>query len=354
MSPRAFLNTATRRQTYLLGLPLGVLAFSLSFSLKFLRGQAHVFDTFALPLMAVILALLGVAFWFKKDDFVVLETCILTSLGMFLLSKLAFVLSHQDSLAVMSELAGFIFWFPVFYAVAFWILGVRQGRTLATFYVAGSLVVSAALHAPVMLGGGGKEALHVLIQFYLSSGLMIIILNTLARMTQAQAQAALDMTQVAYTDALTGLGNRRLLETQLEAELARARAQAYDFSVVILDIDHFKSVNDTYGHNVGDDILRQLANLLRAGVRTSDHLGRWGGEEFLMILPALNCQQAQELCVRLKQNIANHSFTGAGSLTVSLGVAVYTPEDDCERLLGRADEALYRAKHAGRNRVMAA
>jgi diguanylate cyclase (GGDEF)-like protein len=159
------------------------------------------------------------------------------------------------------------------------------------------------------------------------------------------------MHQMAYTDALTGLINRRGMQQRLESELERARRYNRPFALILADIDHFKKVNDTYGHSVGDQVLREVAGRLAQNLRDSDSLARWGGEEFLILAPETNLHQAHLLAQRLREAISERPISGL-VITLSLGVACYRQGDSVAGLLSRADEAMYQAKANGRNQVV--
>ncbi len=156
---------------------------------------------------------------------------------------------------------------------------------------------------------------------------------------------------LSITDKLTGLYNRRKLDELLDEELIRARHYNVDVSIIMLDIDHFKRVNDTHGHGVGDDVLVGMAKLLREHTRDADALGRLGGEEFVVVCRHSNAKDCLVAAVTLHEAIAAHHFPGVGQVTSSLGIASCRADDTAATLLARADAALYRAKHAGRNRV---
>jgi two-component system, cell cycle response regulator len=170
---------------------------------------------------------------------------------------------------------------------------------------------------------------------------------------------------IGLTDALTGVYNRRYIDRRLLEEIARARRQAYRLSCMYIDVDFFKQVNDTYGHQAGDDVLREVAARVKAELRMSDALGRFGGEEFVVLLIDADLDSASMVAQRIRASIADQPFLladGQGvTVTVSIGVATL---DDFERaspiegvaqqLLALADAALYDAKAAGRNRVIAA
>ncbi|QKV17979.1 PleD family two-component system response regulator [Oricola thermophila] len=165
--------------------------------------------------------------------------------------------------------------------------------------------------------------------------------------------------ELAVIDGLTGLYNRRYLETHLETLVARARSRERNLSLLITDIDRFKTVNDTYGHDAGDDVLREFARRLRDNVRGMDLACRYGGEEFVIVMPDTSAEVAADIGERLREQIERDAFlvaNGADSLpvTVSVGVATLSRDgdEDARALVKRADEALYEAKAAGRNRVV--
>lgn len=162
---------------------------------------------------------------------------------------------------------------------------------------------------------------------------------------------------MAVTDGLTRLYNRHYLDTHLKNLARQAGEQARALSVMILDMDHFKSVNDTYGHNVGDEVLQQLAAVIMNTIRSADLAARYGGEEFVILMPETDASRAYEAAERLRRNVENTVMKishaqGTLQKTVSIGHATMRPDDTPETLLKRADVALYEAKHGGRNRVM--
>ncbi len=170
--------------------------------------------------------------------------------------------------------------------------------------------------------------------------------------TSAEREALVgELRKLANTDRLTGIFNRLKLEDKLTAEVLRARRYARPLSVILIDADHFKDVNDSLGHLVGDGVLRDLASILAAHIRESDIVGRWGGEEFLIINPETAIEGAIALAEKLRKIIEEHEFFQAGRRTVSMGVASLQGDEWEESMLKRADDALYRAKGMGRNRV---
>jgi diguanylate cyclase (GGDEF)-like protein len=160
------------------------------------------------------------------------------------------------------------------------------------------------------------------------------------------------LTSQARTDALTGTLNRRGLMLQLQALHVRAREGSHEYVLMMVDIDHFKAINDQHGHAVGDHVLKWVAQNLRDGLRAGDVVARWGGEEFCILLPRTQLAEARTLAERLTFRIA---AAGTPRVTVSIGVAeAHAQAEEIEQTLRRADEALYRAKVSGRNRVVIA
>jgi len=165
------------------------------------------------------------------------------------------------------------------------------------------------------------------------------------------------LTEMATHDSLTGLFNHRLLIELLERELATARRKEQIVSFCMVDIDHFKKLNDTWGHQAGDHVLQEVCRLLSDGLRKSDPVGRYGGEEFGIVLGGCGPEKALALCERLRTTIEDHEFqvkSESVKITVSLGVSWAEPDDEggAGELILRADQALYRAKAGGRNTLV--
>lgn len=178
-----------------------------------------------------------------------------------------------------------------------------------------------------------------------------------ARYTLELRQSVNNTMALAVTDDMTGLYNRRYFDRHLGVMLGKAQSQDRSMALMILDIDHFKSVNDTHGHDIGDAVLREFAARLKRNIRGVDLACRFGGEEFVVLMPDTDFNQAELVAERVRQAIADRSFeVGAGpplSVTVSAGVSLHESERDTpESLIKRADVALYRAKREGRNRVV--
>jgi diguanylate cyclase (GGDEF)-like protein/PAS domain S-box-containing protein len=164
----------------------------------------------------------------------------------------------------------------------------------------------------------------------------------------------MELARQASHDHLTGLYNRLKFEEMIDLEIERAKRYGTQFSVVMFDIDHFKRVNDEFGHAVGDCVLRRLADVVGQQVRRTDILARWGGEEFMLLLSETGLEHALQLAEATRRRVGQTHFQSLESLTISLGVAEYRPGETVATLLKRVDDALYGAKKGGRNRTVAA
>jgi len=161
-----------------------------------------------------------------------------------------------------------------------------------------------------------------------------------------------ELERAASTDHLTGAWNRAHLDRVIGAELMRSVSSRMPVSLVLLDIDHFKEVNDTYGHAVGDMVLRELVAVVRTKVRASDLVFRWGGEEFVVLVSAAGYRRAEKVAEKLRVAVAAHPFPKAGKVTISLGVAEHVGDEDASAWFRRVDAVLYEAKESGRNRTV--
>jgi len=160
------------------------------------------------------------------------------------------------------------------------------------------------------------------------------------------------LAKLSQHDALTGLRNRNGFDALYEQELARSRRQKQALSVILCDIDFFKQVNDQYGHPTGDRVLKEAANLIRQTARTEDHVIRWGGEEFLMLLPCTSGAEAKALAERVLLKARQHDFGLSRPVTLSAGVATLEPDGEPGHMFADVDAALYQAKNSGRDRVV--
>ncbi len=350
--PRTTSIDAIKRIVYLAGLPIGASVSTLVWFLEREGDVLHVVDRIGLPILAIEFALLALLIWRRSIRLRLAELILFASFGGFMLISMSFTLflPHPPGVDV-GDLAGAGYWFPVIYVMAFLMFGARLGRALALGLFAISLLLGLA-----RIVTGDPEAVRnellIISQIYTANGLLLLLISSVAAITRLQTEHALAMEHAANTDPLTGLENRRRLERLIEAEINRTSRYGKGFSVILFDLDHFKQVNDRFGHQVGDAVLCEIGKLLPFHIRQADTIGRWGGEEFLILTPEMIGEAAQQLAERLRSELERHGFPVVGRLTASFGVAEYHPGDTIETLFQRADDAMYQAKHNGRNTVM--
>lgn len=178
------------------------------------------------------------------------------------------------------------------------------------------------------------------------------MLGQLDQKTASLEKSNEELVRLASTDALTGAWNRRRFEEVAEVEMERARRYGQPLSLILFDLDNFKQINDRYGHQIGDSVLRELSQMVRENIRESDSFTRWGGDEFMVLAPNLAINQALELAEKLKTLVLGHRFHDVDKITLSLGVSQFITNDNLDIWIKRVDDALYAAKSAGRNNVV--
>lgn len=243
------------------------------------------------------------------------------------------------------------------------------GAALAVFTAGIFVMVLVMVGLDPLQLGSGVEALSRWALIILALGTPILLMGIVlddshdyqmhleARVTErTQAlQDALDAAHVlAITDSLTRAFNRRQIETLVHDEVERAQRYLQPMSLILLDIDHFKAVNDNYGHPMGDKVLRQVCSILTSNLRQSDALGRWGGEEFLILLPQIHIAAAASVAEKLRVAVSSADFGLETSVTISLGVAELHADESAGDWITRADKALYLAKARGRDQLAVA
>jgi diguanylate cyclase len=345
---------ARKRRVYLMLLGLAAFGTLIAFVVELSDGRAD--GSVVIPSVITLVLTGGLAYLTRNPrvSLTTVEVAIFVAFTAAVLGNLAHGLYLGDAGSGPSEGARVVLhWVPALFIFAY----IAFGRDWAGWSSFGVFMAVVAVTAPaVFLGDAWNTPLGAptLVQIYLAHVVVLVALSFFAGVQQRLAawqDAAQEMRLMALTDALTGLANRRWGEEQLEQELLRAARYGRSFAVIMLDIDHFKLLNDTYGHAAGDGVLVDLAHRLRRLLRATDHVVRWGGEEFLILAPETRLDAALELADSLRERVAAESMGGGHVVTVSLGVATYHPGDVSASLIERADAALYRAKRGGRDRV---
>lgn len=187
--------------------------------------------------------------------------------------------------------------------------------------------------------------------FMVGVGILLLLVLRILPLRSLQ-RAEQEIHRLAATDQLTGLANRHAIGKQLKQEMGRAVRYGSNLSLIMIDVDHFKSINDRHGHNVGDKVLMEVADLIDINIRASDKAARWGGEEFLILVPETDWKGAMEMAEKLCREVSTRNFEDVGRVTVSAGLSQFSGDDNADSLLKRADDSLYQAKRKGRNRVI--
>lgn len=158
--------------------------------------------------------------------------------------------------------------------------------------------------------------------------------------------------KLSVTDSLTQISNRLYIDIYFKNELERTKRYKSIFSIILIDIDFFKQINDNYGHHIGDQVLITIAQLIKNNIRNIDQLGRWGGEEFLIVCPETDMEQTLQVAEKIRKKINSYHFTTVKNVTCSIGIAQSCFSDEGESMFKRADNALYKAKNSGRNKTI--
>lgn len=230
-----------------------------------------------------------------------------------------------------------VYWvYPVLVGV-FFLMERREALLVSLIAVAGM--------APTMIG---KFDSFELVSLLITISVTCALAYAFATITRGQRD---ELMHLATKDPLTGVGNRRALQHKLEEAIAARRRNDNDCSMLMLDLDHFKQVNDVHGHAKGDEILIRLTELVGMRIRVTDSIYRIGGEEFVIVAENLNLENAARLAEQLRTIVEAHDLAPSSSVTISLGVAQHLKDETAEEWMSRADNALYMAKHSGRNRI---
>lgn len=300
-------------------------------------------DRHLLPILATGFLMGGLLLHYRPGTAPWLLPLVHGLLALYLLASLAYQLLLKPNPLGLSPAA---YWVPFVYFSAFLFFPARRALSLARLYLL--LFLLAVLGA--LRGHFQPAHLNALAQFLGANLAYTALLYLLTSLREGYQEFQVE----AQTDFLTGLHNRRYLDLLLPQELARAKRYGRPLSLVLLDLDGFKAVNDLYGHDVGDRVLQALAQCLEAHLRRSDRAVRLGGEEFALLLPETSLPQALRLAERLRRAVEAMAVPPVARITASFGVAEARPTDTPLSLLKRADEAMYRAKRKGKNRVEAA
>ncbi|MCC2618005.1 GGDEF domain-containing protein [Aestuariibacter halophilus] len=326
-------------------------------------------------------SLVVVTIWFVEQtanllayyDTVGYGVTVVVTLGCYFLSRLAsrtelakvilfyYLTLYLVALAILSfvealnwhsiyPLASTLQWMPIIYIVAFLFLTQKAAIVSALFIYLVLIMLMAITYTPWVVITEPQIRV-LLLNMVLAHGVYIFCMFAVVRIRQthlATEVRARQMEKAANVDGLTGLASRRALQKAMEDTLL-VDDEAF---LLIIDVDHFKPINDTHGHVIGDEVLQRVAQAMKASVRPEDIIGRWGGEEFLVIIHQSTLAQVHVMADRIRASVERLDIEGVGCVTVSIGVGSFRLGDTVSQVLSNADEALYAAKQGGRNQVV--
>ncbi len=336
-------------------LSIGTVMILVVWVMEVLEGVATSWDLWLEPLLALVVGGTTVAMvrWPQLDQR--LRPVPVVAFNLYLVAALHLTLLFSTDAQQWYPMLTTLYWVPLAYGCAFVFLDLRAALVVCSLTACGIFVPMLAWAQRGQLPSWTYESGPLLVVIGMSHVMYVLLLWAVVKLRDSHADArdsAERMRELAATDVLTGLPNRRAMLDTLTLALASTRIGDLPLAIALVDVDHFKDVNDRHGHAVGDAVLIHLGTHMRAQLRGSDTLARWGGEEFLICAPGTPLPAACEIAERVREAVAQGRAPHGAALTVSLGVAVCRPGDDVDSLLLRADRALYRAKSEGRNRVI--
>jgi len=292
------------------------------------------FHLYIVPIVLVTISILS--FYprcYDKMMYILISAPVIASIGNFL---------------IVTKLESYSVYTVEFYLSIFWTLtisGLRLVHAMISVVCIVILAVIALYEAP--------EEIYLMHLFWILAVVLFGLFSAyiFERLNKKIFIDKIKLEKLAVTDNLTGLFNRMKFDEIMQNEIVRSKRFEHTFGFLMIDIDHFKNVNDAYGHQIGDVVLKGIADIIKENIRSTDLLFRWGGEEFVVICLEANKNGVLNLAENIRLKIQEHIFNKVGSKTVSIGVSLFEQNDESFSVIKKADKALYRAKSSGRNRV---
>jgi diguanylate cyclase (GGDEF)-like protein len=346
-----------KRRIYLATLILGIVVCVLCWLFLDWSGTNNLKSRLILSLalsfeVTVVVVLLRSSHWIPVAEVLLYS---LAALALVINWYLDLTAPHSSVREASRALIDLALWSPIVYILAFVALASHRSVLWGSLFLVATLVMGLG-HLVYSSHDGQLTSmeLYFLVRYGLAGVTYMALLSVGVRLNERYVRARIDaeaMTRLAHTDPVLDIANRRHLYLHFEQEMERAQRYGRPLSVLMFDMDRFKQVNDTFGHDVGDDVLVQVARAVTRDLRKGDNFGRWGGEEFMILAPETGEARAAQMAERLRVIIAGLDLGRVGQVTASFGVAEYEPGTRLELWLKRVDQALYRAKGKGRNRV---
>jgi diguanylate cyclase (GGDEF)-like protein len=330
-----------KRQTYLIAFPIGMIL-SVLYIMNVARSGLHFYVASSLFLeLGVCIFLIVYAPPIKYSMELIFYFSI--PIYFFILTQFHMEVYLKDNLVLGDPVYSLSMWLIVFLIGVFLSLKPEHVKIFIVIMFTGMTIMAVNnLWALYSLNELQFANVFRWVNAFICMGIATLLIQRIGLLQQRNA----------LTDALTGLLNRHALYPILNQELDRSARYARPFSIILFDIDEFKAVNDTFGHMEGDKVLKELSTLVSGLLRKTDFAGRWGGEEFLLILPETDTAEAVILAERIRMKVEDTFFTQVYNVTASFSVVAYRTGQNLESLLDCADKALYQAKNNGRNQVI--
>ncbi|GAA0854340.1 GGDEF domain-containing protein [Aliiglaciecola litoralis] len=330
-------------------LRIGIIVILVLWIVEKRAGLTHYFDDIGYGLTIVMTTFFYIlSRFFNRTRLAKILVFIYVACYLLMLAIVGFIQAAQSG--EIYSIASTLQWVPIIYILAFLFLNKRLA-------IVGALTVYLILVCMLFMTYTGLFPVHnpelrvLMVNMGLAHGLYIVCMYAVMRLRQAsvrQTVKAMEMEQAANLDALLNIANRRYLQSLMDRHVKESKA----VSILLLDVDHFKQINDTYGHTEGDEVLKKVVLYIKQSLRPVDVFGRWGGEEFLILADVQEEENALSLANRIRHNVATQFAAHEPSATISIGVAEYDGSGDIENTLNYADKALYLAKERGRNQVV--
>jgi diguanylate cyclase (GGDEF)-like protein len=332
---------------------VGALAVAVLWWMEVSQGRLSVVNRYAYPMMTIVYSACVAVLWCRPRAVHVVRWAGFLAVASTQLGELAGELLQAGSLVGSYDAVTLLTWLPLIYALAFILLDGKAAIWSACVIL---LLIAAGFAWRLTSPVGRADDVALLFNVLASHAVFIVCLAgwlQMKRLLSRQHGLAQQLRVLAATDPLTGLANRRHALAELGG-LVQPPPRVPPPVALLCDIDHFKRINDALGHEAGDQVLTEIAEALRHATRSSDLVARWGGEEFLIVLPGTPMPEALDLAERLRHRVMATTAQGAalalGGATVSVGIAAHHADEPVTAWLRRTDEALYRAKNAGRDR----
>jgi diguanylate cyclase (GGDEF)-like protein len=337
-----------KRNAYLLLIPIFIMAFLIVSMILFQAKSLNLLNLFTFSSLCIGLSICFLLLIYNKNTIYKVEILLC------LLAAFVPLIRTYDSILIDlgkdgdMHLGTFSYWMPIIYLLFFLTF---KGKTALVFSTSNFVLsLLPGIYHIYFSKSANSTTVGTLLQFYLSIIGVIICLYFMQRMLEYFLQAEIINIE-ATTDYLTNIYNRRKMDMLLLEMLNKATEGGTSISAILFDVDYFKKINDTYGHDIGDIVLKELASYIRSILPPQANFGRWGGEEFLIITTNPSPQYGYHLAERIREAISKHHFNEVNQLTCSFGVAISKRDSSPHDLIKRADEAMYEAKQNGKNRV---